>query len=65
MIANVIIPNIFDGASGLLLNAHVPMGIELFGLIEILFLYCMSYIFEYGYYIQKDSNGKMYGEENE
>jgi hypothetical protein len=23
----------------------------------------MSYIFEYGYYIQKDSQGKMYGDE--
>lgn len=39
--------------------------INLFNIIEIVFLFAMSYIFEYGYEIQKDSNGKMYGEENE
>ena len=39
--------------------------INLFNIVEIIFLFAMSYIFEYGYYIQKDSNGKMYGEENE
>lgn len=32
-------------------------------LVYILFLYTMSYIFEYGYEIQLDSNGKMYGDE--
>lgn len=39
--------------------------INLFNIIEIIFLYAMSYIFEYGYHIQKDSNGKMYSVENE
>ena len=65
MIANIIIPLVFEGSFGLLFGGDVSMGIELFGLIEILFLYCMSYIFEYGYEIQLDSKGKMYGEVNE
>lgn len=34
--------------------------IELIGILEILIIFSMSYIFEYGYEIQKDSQGKMY-----
>lgn len=34
--------------------------IELIGILEILIIFSMSYIFEYGYEIQKDSKGKMY-----
>ena len=37
--------------------------IDLTDLIYILCLYSLSYIFEYGYEIQLDSKGKMYGEE--
>ena len=33
---------------------------ELIGILEILIIFSMSYIFEYGYEIQKDSKGKMY-----
>ena len=33
---------------------------ELIGILEILIIFSMSYIFEYGYEIQKDSNGKIY-----
>ena len=38
---------------------------ELMNILEILIIFSMSYIFEYGYEIQKDSKGKMYGNENE
>lgn len=41
------------------------IGIELFNLIEILFLFSIAYIFEYGYEIQLDTKGRMYGDENE
>ena len=34
--------------------------IELIGILEILIIFSMSYIFEYGYEIQKDSKGTMY-----
>ena len=37
---------------------------ELMSILEILIIFSMSYIFEYGYEIQKDSKGKMYNEEN-
>ena len=33
---------------------------ELMNILEILIIFSMSYIFEYGYEIQKDSNGKIY-----
>ena len=49
---------------------NIPMDSDIefsmFNIVEILFLYSMSLIFEYGYEIQLDSKGKMYGgEENE
>ena len=36
----------------------------LIGILEILIIFSMSYIFEYGYEIQKDSKGKIYSGEN-
>jgi len=36
--------------------------IELMNILEILIIFSMSYIFEYGYEIQKDSKGKIYSE---
>jgi len=36
------------------------MVINLFSILEILFVYAIAYIFEYGYKIQKDSKGVMY-----
>ena len=38
---------------------------ELMNILEILIIFSMSYIFEYGYEIQQDSKGKMYGNKNE
>ena len=39
------------------------MNLEISNILEILFLFAISYVFEYGYEIQKDSNGKIYGDE--
>ena len=39
------------------------MEFDLFNVVEIIFLFALSYIFEYGYEIQLDSKGKIYGEE--
>ena len=33
-------------------------------ILEILIIFSMSYIFEYGYEMQKDSKARMYNEEN-
>lgn len=65
MIAIIIIPNVSGFIFELILKTDLNVDIELFDIFEILFLYIMAYIFEYGYEIQLDSNGKMYGEENE
>jgi len=38
---------------------------ELMSILEILIIFSMSYIFEYGYEIQKDSKGMIYSEEQQ
>lgn len=65
MIACIIISGIGSGILESSVREDISFGLEMFDIVEILFLYALSYIFEYGYEIQKDSNGKMYGEENE
>jgi flagellar biosynthesis protein FlhB len=53
--------------SGLIINNMVGIPtedspFELMNILEILIIFSMSYIFEYGYEIQKDSKGIMYNE---
>lgn len=63
MIAIIIVPSIIGTIFELILNTDLNIDFEMFSLIEILFLFSMAYIFQYGYEIQLDSKGKMYGEE--
>lgn len=65
MILVIIIPNIAGVIAEKITGENLGIGFELFDLIYILLLFSMSYIFEYGYEIQLDSKGKMYGDENE
>ncbi len=65
MILVTILPNIGGVIFELLLKTNLDIEFELFSLVEILFLFSIAYIFQYGYEIQLDSNGKMYGEESE
>ncbi|MCI8352259.1 MAG: helix-turn-helix transcriptional regulator [Clostridia bacterium] len=44
------------------LEADLDVGFELFDVVQILFLFGISYIFEYGYELQQDTKAKMYGE---
>lgn len=61
MIALIIIDPISEILFGLLTNVGGDStGFELISILEILIIFSMSYIFEYGYEIQKDSKGKMY-----
>ncbi len=66
LIAVTVLPGavgaIFEGILKMDLNLG---GFGLFTLVEILFLFSIAYIFQYGYEIQLDSNGRMYGEEDE
>ena len=45
-----------------ILATDLGVDFELFDVIQILFLFGISYIFEYGYEIQQDTKAKMYGE---
>ena len=63
MIVVTILPNIVGVIFELILNYDLNVGFEMFSLIEILFLFSIAYIFQYGYEIQVDSKGKMYGED--
>lgn len=65
MIAITILPNVTGVIFEIILNMDLDVGFEMFNLVEILFLFSIAYIFQYGYEIQLDSKGKMYGDENE
>lgn len=62
MIGTIILSGIGQGIFSLLISDGFESGFTSFSLIEILFLFSMAYIFEYGVEIQKDSEGKMYDE---
>lgn len=64
MIAVSIVSAIGNVAGNLLIGEDVELNIG-FGLINILFLYSISIVFEYGYQIQQDTKGRIYGDENE
>ena len=63
MIALIMITPISGALFNLLIdNFENSGGFELMSILEILIIFSMSYIFEYGYEIQKDSKGIMYEE---
>lgn len=63
MIVITIMPNIAGVIFERILNINLNIEFELFNLVEILFLFSIAYIFQYGYEIQLDSQGKMYGDD--
>lgn len=65
MIAVIIIPNVSGVLMGYMINEDLGIGFEMLDFIYILFLFSMAYIFQYGYEIQLDSKGIMYGDNNE
>jgi len=65
MIAAIVLSGIGEGLFDVVASKDVDFGLSLFSVVEILFLYSMSLIFEYGHEIQLDSKGKIYGDENE
>ena len=65
MIALILIDPISGTIFGSLIGVSESDGaFELMSILEILIIFSMSYIFEYGYEIQKDSKGIMYNEES-
>ncbi len=65
MIVATVLPNVTGVIAEMFIGENLGVSFELLDLIYILFLFSMSYVFEYGYEIQLDSKGKMYGEINE
>ena len=65
MIFISIVPSLIGFVFERLLQADLGVDLEIFSLIEILILFSLAYIFQYGYEIQLDSKGKMYGDEFE
>ena len=64
MIATIVVSGISSGLFDFLSESSFPLDLKAFDIIEILFLITISYVFEYGYEIQLDSKGKIYGEED-
>lgn len=64
MIATTICSGLASSIINLFYDANISFSIG-FSLIYILFLFSIAYIFEYGYEIQKDSQGKIYGDEDQ
>lgn len=65
MIAITLMPSFIGVLFEMALDADLNVGFELFSLIEVLFLFSIAYIFQYGYEIQFDSKGIMYGNTDE
>ncbi len=65
LIVSIILSTLGASILNLPMHQDFDMDINLFNIVEILFLYSMSLIFEYGYEIQLDSKGRIYGDENE
>ena len=65
MIGCIILSSVGAAVLNIPLNSNFDLDFNLLSVVEILFLYSMSLIFEYGYEIQLDSKGKIYGDENE
>lgn len=62
MIIALVLPSGGGFAFEKILGLDLGVDFELFDLIQIFFLFGISYIFEYGYELQQDTKAKMYGE---
>ena len=60
LIYSFVISIIVNMISSALLNGS--FSIEVTNIVEILIVFFLSYLFEYGYKIQKDTNGKIYSD---
>ncbi len=65
MIIIILMSNIGGGMFELLLNSDLNVEFETYDLVEILFLFSLSYIFEYGRLLGLEAKGQMYGDNNE
>ena len=64
MIIIIIMSNIDGGVFELLLSTNLDIEFETYDLVEILFLFSLAYIFEYGRLLGLEAKGQMYGDSN-
>lgn len=62
MILAAVVPYVLGGIIELIIGKELGFDLSTVSVIEILFLFCMSYIFKYGCEIQSNSKKKIYGE---
>lgn len=60
MIFTLVFSKFFSSSFLCILTNDFNFGIEMVDVVEILFLFSMAYIFEYGRLVQLDSNKRMY-----
>ncbi len=65
MIASIVASTVAEVLFFITFKIDGTVNLNLFDLVHIIFLYALAYIFEYGYEIQRDSKGKIYGESEE
>ncbi len=65
MIIIILMSNIGGGMFELLLNTDLNIEFETYDLVEILFLFSLSYIFEYGRLLGLETKGQMYSDSYE
>lgn len=62
MIITLILPSVIGVLFELVMSSDLGVELDSFSIVEILFLFSIAYIFDYGYQIQLDSKGIMYDE---
>ena len=62
LIINIIIPVVFDFVFGIVSNGKIDANLKTSNLFEILGLFVLAYIFEYGYKLQSKSKLTIYDE---
>lgn len=65
VILYIIVPYVLGLIAQLIMGINLEVELELMDIIYCLIIFSISYIFEYGYQIQLDSKGKIYGDDNE
>ena len=62
MLLILILPNLGGIIFEKIFLMNLNIGFEAFDVVQIVFIFGISYIFEYGYELQQDTKAKMYGE---
>ena len=65
LILAVLVPDVLGSLTQIIFNLNLEVEINIIEYIFAVIIFSLAYIFQYGYEIQLDSKGRMYGEINE